>query len=108
MKIIYFCNQCTFVRQEQSSHNSYGILQRDNVSGRESRTTGGTIVCKMQCGYCIVKGQVPYEREVAVLTLKFITQTVFSCLKLSLATQFHVELRKSSLLGNYVKFSCRN
>ena len=25
VKIVYFCNQCTFVRQEQLSHNAYGI-----------------------------------------------------------------------------------
>ena len=35
MEIIYLCNQCTFVRQEQSSHNAYGISERDNISSRD-------------------------------------------------------------------------
>ena len=39
VKIICFCNQCTFVRQEQSSHNAYGISERDNISSRENRAT---------------------------------------------------------------------
>ena len=38
MKIVYFCNQWAFVRQEQSSHNANGISERDNISSRESRT----------------------------------------------------------------------
>ena len=39
MQIIYFCNQCTFIWQEQSSHNADGISERDNISSRESSTT---------------------------------------------------------------------
>ena len=35
VKIIYLCNQCTFARQEQSSHNAYGISERDNISSRD-------------------------------------------------------------------------
>ena len=37
VKIIYLCNRCTFVRQEQSSH---GISECDNISSRQSRTSG--------------------------------------------------------------------
>ena len=35
MKIIYLCNQYTFVRQEKLSHNAYGISERDNISSRD-------------------------------------------------------------------------
>ena len=37
MKIIYFCNQRIFVRQEQLSQIAYGISERDNISSRELR-----------------------------------------------------------------------
>ena len=33
-KVIYLCNQCTLVRQEQLLHNVHGILERDNISSR--------------------------------------------------------------------------
>ena len=35
VKIVYFCNLCTFVLQKQSSHNLYGISERDNISIRD-------------------------------------------------------------------------
>ena len=34
VKIIYLCNQCTFV-QEQLSHNAYGVSECDNISSRD-------------------------------------------------------------------------
>ena len=39
MKIIYLCNRCTFVRQEESSHNACSMSERDEISSRESRTS---------------------------------------------------------------------
>ena len=39
MKIIYNCNQSTFARQEQLSHNAYGNSERDNISSRKSRNS---------------------------------------------------------------------
>ena len=38
-----FCNQCTFVRQEQLSHDAYGISKRDNISSRKSRTSSNCL-----------------------------------------------------------------
>ena len=35
VKIIYLCNLCIFVRQEQLLHNAYGISERDNISSRD-------------------------------------------------------------------------
>ena len=34
-KIIYLCDRCTFVWQEQLSQNAHGISERDNISSRD-------------------------------------------------------------------------
>ena len=57
MKIIYYYNQSTFVRQEQLSHNVYGISERGDISSWKSYTNyviGHTHPCYQSLIVCIV------------------------------------------------------
>ena len=38
--LLYIYYKCILVQQEQSLHNAYGILERDNISSRDSHHFG--------------------------------------------------------------------